>query len=628
MNRRERRVSGRKSTNSSISPAGSTADALHEAGFCHMRAGRYVEAQVSCHRALAIDCNHADTQHLMGLLSAQAQDYSRAVEWIARAIRQNPKPEYLSSLGTTLQRQGRLEEAFQVFDKAVQLRPDDTAEWINLGKILEELNRPTEALLSFQHALKLNPRYWETAIRCAILLQRLERLEEALSYFDLCNNLNPDHSLILQARGLCLRGLKRYEDYLADSRRSHALDPANVDTQNNIGDAFKLLGRHEEALPWFDLALAVRPEFTLALMGKAFALIQVHRFKEAGAIYLDLKKMGLEDVESEWNLAYVSMLTGNFEDGWREREARWNSMVRSTIYPYFSEPMWLGEQSIEGKTVLVHVDEGLGDTIQFARYLPILAARGARVVVVVPDVLVPLFSGLPGVSQCVALSSGRLPAFDFHCPICSLPLAFKTRLDTIPPPISYLPPALESRVQVWEHRLGPRNRLRAGLVWSGNPKHGNDHNRSIALRTLSRILDLDATFVSLQKDPRSDDKAVLLERTDIVDLTAGLTDFLETAALVSCLDLVISVDTSVAHLAAALGRPTWILLPYTPDYRWLLDREDSPWYPTVRLFRQTETRDYLSVLDRVRGVLSTLISASSAVKQDAPATGAVAGVVT
>jgi len=609
MNRRERRAAGQKAITPSPGSAAPTLEALHDAGLRHLRAGRILDAQVCCQQALGLDSGHADTLHLMGLLSARAQDHDHAVEWITRAIRQDPKPEYLASLATTLQQQGRLEEALQVFDKAVQLKPDDGNGWINLGKILEELNRPDEALLSLQHAHRLNPHDWETAVRCAILLQRQERLEEALAHFDLCNTLNPDHPLVLQARGLCLRGLQRYEEYLADSRRSHELDPANADTRNNVGDALKLLGRHQEALPWFDLALAARPDFTLALMGKAFALIQVHRFKEAAAIYLDLKKMKVEDVEAEWNLAFVDMVTGNFEDGWRGREARWRSVVRSTIYPEFSQAMWLGEQSVAGKTVLVHVDEGLGDTIQFARYVPMVAALGARVVLVVPEALYPLLSGFPGVSECLALSSGMpLPAFDFHCPISSLPLALKTRLDTIPPPVTYLPAAVERRAQAWEDRLGPRNRLRVGLVWSGNPKHVNDHNRSMPLRALTRILDLDASFVSLQKDPRPDDRAVLLERTAIVDLTIGLTDFVETAALVRCLDLVVTVDTSVAHLAAALGRPTWILLPYTPDYRWLLDRDDSPWYPTVRLFRQDKTRDYGKVLDRVRDELAALIA--------------------
>ena len=610
MNRRDRRAAGQKAATSSSGPPAPTPDALHQAGLGHLRAGRFLDAQSCCQQALAINPSHADTLHLMGLLSARSQHYDHAVEWITRAIRQSPKPEYLTSLGTTLQQQGRLEEALQVLDKAVQLGPDDAKGWISLGRILEDLNRPDDALLSFQQALRLNPSDWETAIRCAILLQRLERSEEALGYFDLCNKLKPDHALILQARGLCLRGLQRYEDYLADSRKSHALDPANVDTQYNIGDAFRLLGRYEEALPWFDRVLAARPDFALALTGKAFALIQLHRFEEAAAIYLDLKQSGLADAEAEWNLAFINMVTGNFEDGWRGREARWHSGVRSTIYPDFSQPMWLGEPSVEGKTVLVHVDEGLGDTIQFARYLPMLAARGARVVLVVADAQVSLFSGFPGVAQCLAMSSGPLPLFDFHVPICSLPLAFRTTLDIIPPPVSFAPASLESRVPAWENRLGPREKLRVGLVWSGNAKHANDRNRSIPLRGLSRILELDATFVSLQKDPRPEDSAVLREHTGIVDLTADLTDFVETAALVRCLDLVISVDTSVAHLAATLGRPTWILLPWMPDYRWLLDRDDSPWYPAARLFRQDESCDYDGVIDRGRDELAALIAAA------------------
>jgi hypothetical protein len=220
----------------------------------------------------------------------------------------------------------------------------------------------------------------------------------------------------------------------------------------------------------------------------------------------------------------------------------------------------------------------------------------------------PLLSALSGVSQSFPKSASTLPAFDMHCAMSSLPLAFGTRLDTIPFGILYLPAPAESRVQAWQDRLGPHNKLRVGLVWSGNPNHSNDHNRSVPLRTLSRLLDADATFVSLQKDVRPDDAAALRKRSDIIDLTADLTDFVATAALVSCLDLVITVDTSVAHLAGAMGCPTWILLPYTPDYRWLLDRDDSPWYPTVRLFRQTETRDYVTVVDRVRTALLGLVA--------------------
>lgn len=218
-------------------------------------------------------------------------------------------------------------------------------------------------------------------------------------------------------------------------------------------------------------------------------------------------------------------------------------------------------------------------------------------------------------AQCVPKSATTAPPYQFHCPLTSLPLAFGTRLATVPAETCYLPAPPLDRVQAWEQRLGPHDRLRVGLVWSGNPQHPRDRARSMPFGTMARILDLDATFVSLQKNPRADDSQALLERTDVVELTAHLTDFVETAALVSCLDLVITVDTSVAHLAAALGRPTWILLPYVPDYRWLLDREDSPWYPTVRLFRQDQRHDYAPVIERVRAELMRLVASRSGAGQ-------------
>jgi tetratricopeptide (TPR) repeat protein len=609
MNRRHRRAAARPQTKSHATGA-STAAALYDTGLGHMQAGRYLDAQMCCEQALALDSSHTDTFHLMGLLALQAKQYDLAVAWLARAIRQDPQPVYLSSLGTALQRQGRYEEALKTFDKAVQLKPDDAELWINLGNVLIDLDRPSEAVLGFQHALKLNPSRWEAANNSGYLFFRLERFEEARAHFDLCDQLQPNHSLTLHMRALALRGLKRYEESLADNLRAHELDPADHNNCNNIGDALQSLGRQEEAAAWFDKAFARKPDFIEAINNKAFSLTQLHRFDEAFAIYERLNRSGTNTPAGDWNLSLLQMLTGDFEAGWAGREARWNTPALTFAYPKFSQPKWLGQESIEGKTVLVHVDEGLGDTIHFVRYVPMVAARGARVILVVADAVYPLLSAMPGASQCLPLSAGPPAAFDMHCPIGSLPLAFRTKLDTIPSVASYLQPPAEAQMRAWEDRLGPHDRLRVGLVWSGNPAHENDHNRSLPLQTLSRILDADATFVSLQKDPKAGDKVFLVERTDIVDLTEHLTDFSETAALVSCLDLVITVDTSVAHLAAALGRPTWILLPYVPDYRWLLDRDDSPWYPTVRLFRQTETRDYASVLDRVRTALQTLISAS------------------
>ncbi len=421
---------------------------------------------------------------------------------------------------------------------------------------------------------------------------------------NLCDELQPGHAATLNQRGVALHNLNRFEEALSDNRQAQPLDPTNAGICSDIGADLHRLGRHEEALEWFDRALDLRPGFAWALKNKAVTLTEMHRFDEAVVLYRHIKRIDPENAEADWNVGLIQLRTGDFESGWATREARWKiPSFTAGYYPELSEPAWSGAEPVAGKTILLCSDEGLGDVIQLARYVPMVAARGAQVILVVPAPLCTLLSGLTGVAECLPELGRARPAFDFHCPLSRLPLAFGTRLDTIPAGTSYLPAATADRVQAWQARLGPHTKLRVGMVWSGRSTHLNDHNRSIPLRTMSRILDVGATFVSLQKEVRPDDRATLLERSEIVDLTADLTDFAETAALISCLDLVITVDTSVAHLAGALGCPTWILLPYTPDYRWLLDRDDSPWYPTVRLFRQTETREYASVLDRVRNEL-------------------------
>jgi len=585
-----------------LGAAGLSLAGLSLAGLGHLRAERYLEAQICCQQALALDPGHAGTLHLMGLLSIQSQQYDHAVEWIARAIRQDPKPEYLLSLGRTLQFQGRHEDALKTFDKAVQLKPDDAELWKNLGDALVELKRPQDALLSFQQALKLNPRHWNAASQCGLLLGDAGRLEEALAYFKLCLELRPDDPATLTSLTRCLIGLKKLELALTENQRAYQRNPGNAAACDNIGVVLDLLGREEEALPWFDRALALRPDFVDALNDKGLVLGRLHRFEESTANYRQAESLDPGNAAATLGLSHLHLLRGDFEAGWVGYKARLKMNCSARV----PQPMWLGEGNIEGKTILIFGDEGLGDSIQFARYIPAVAARGARVILAVGKPARALLSGVPGVSQCLQGSVDE--PFDLHCPISGLAPAFGTRLETIPSDVPYLPAPPHHLVQAWKDRLGPHKRLRVGLVWSGNPDHKNDHNRSSSLRAFSAMFDVDATFISLQTDPRPDDRAVLGERSDIVDLTAHLTDFVETSALMSCLDLVITVDTSVAHLAGALGRPTWILLPYLPDFRWLLDRDDSPWYPTVRLFRQGASRNYAEVIDRVRSELAALAS--------------------
>ena len=583
--------------------------ALCAAGRSHLQAGRPLEAQTCCQRLLATDPNHAGALHLMGLIALHNNQYDHALEWIARAIAQAPGAEYLASLGATLARQGRHDEALKAFDKAVQLAPDDAARWTELGDALLRVQRYDHALLAFQHVLKLDPRHQDAAYKSGVLLHNAGRFAEAVSCLDLCDELLPNHAPTLQARARALLALRKFEPALSDNLRANTLQPDNADTLNNIGACLQPLGREVEALTWFDGALKHLPNAIEILNNKANVLQELQRFDEALALYADLRSRRLNNATTDWNWALLKMLLGDFEAGWAGREARWSIPDRAP-YPNFSQPMWLGKDSIKGKTILLHVDEGLGDTIQFVRYVPMIASRGARVILAVERPIVSLLSGFPGVSQCLAFSD-PLPAFDMHCPIGSLAMIFNTRLETIPAATSYLPAPRAMRLQAWNARLGSHDRLRVGLVWSGSRTHRNDHNRSMSFLTMSRILDIDATFVSLQKDVRDNDKAALAA-SNVIDWTAELSDFADTAALVTCLDLVITVDTSVAHLAGALGCPTWILLPWTPDYRWLLERDDSPWYPSVRLFRQSERRDYADVLEPVRVELLKLIDAKTA----------------
>jgi tetratricopeptide (TPR) repeat protein len=583
MNRQERRAAARKSRSSPKDPAASTSAALYELGLAHLRSGRLMDAQVCCQQALAIDPVHADSCFLMGLLVFEAGDCDHAVNWFARALAEAVKVEYLVALGAALRRLQRFDEAARAFDKAVQLKPDNPQAWKSLANVLGEAGRADESLLAWQHVLKLDPADRDAAYQC------------------------------LEKRGNMLHAIKRFEEALTCHQQAHTLDPANPAACNNIGAALQSLQRDEEAVVWFDRAIDLKPDFVMALRNKALSFIQLGRFDEATATLEHARTIVPANADIEWNLSLLQLMAGNFDAGWVGREARWRGQMRPASYPPFSQAMWLGDADIEGKTVLVQEDEGLGDTLQFARYVPMLAGRGARVILVVRDQLYPLLSKLPGVAQCIPReSAASLPPFDLHCPLCSLPFAFQTRLATIPSDVPYLPAPSEDLVRAWKDRLdrqiADREKLRVGLVWSGNPKHDNDHNRSIPLQKLLSITDADAAFVSLQKELRAGDDA-LLAQSGIVDLTFRLTDFAETAALLSCLDLVITVDTSVAHLAGALGRPTWVLLPFVPDYRWLLGREDSPWYPTLRLFRQSERGNWSPVLDRVGCELAGRISA-------------------
>jgi tetratricopeptide (TPR) repeat protein len=610
MDRHQGQASASQSEKSSSATGTGTPAAFFEAGLRLLKAGELAEAEKCGRQALTLDAGHADSLHLMGLLCFAAKHSDLAVEWFARAIRQNPDvAAYFSSLGTVLQQQGRYDDAIKSFDRALVLQPDLSEGWYKLGEILRQQKRHDEALLSFNQALKLDPGYREAVNASALSYFETGHYEDAILCFERSLAIDPTQAGAFHWKGLCQLRLQRFEAALADCVKALELAPNHPDIINNTGLVLQRLARNAEALVYFDRAIELNPHFALAFNHRGASLAELRRFDDALASFSRATAIDPDYADAHWNRALLQLLLGDFASGWSAREWGRKSQAVGFVDRGFTKPLWRGEAPIAGKTILLHGDEGLGDTIQFSRYATMVAKLGARVILEVQDLVHPLLSAIQGVALCLPKTAAALPDFDLQCPLSGLPLAFGTRLETIPSAVSYLPAPPEPRVQVWATRLGPHDKLRVGLVWSGNPAHGNDRNRSMPLAALSSILDLDARFVSLQKDARSGDQAELFARKEIVNLTDDLSDFVDTAALMACLDLVITVDTSVAHLAGALGRPTWILLPYTPDYRWLLGRDDSPWYPTVRLFRQGEDRDYATVLTRVRAELQKRIAA-------------------
>lgn len=500
--------------------------------------------------------------------------------------------------GLAHHRAGRLAEAERHYRKALQADPDQPDALHLLGLIAHQSGKNELAAQLIARALEIKPANPEALVNLGNAQQALERRDEALASYDGALALRPDYAMAWSNRATVLQALKRYDEALASYDKALAIKPGYAEALRNRGVALHELRRYDEALASYDEALASKPDYVEALSNRGLTLQALKRHDEALASYGKALAIDPMLAEAHANEGLLRLLLGDFEQGWKQYQWRWKgAFFSSASSRSFPQPLWLGKQDIKGKTLLVHAEQGLGDTLQLARYAPVLAERGATVVLEVPPALEALLAN--SFPACRVLGEGApLPDFDLHCPFLSLPLAFDTRLDSIPAQVPYLaPPA--AAIGKWRDRLGPGGAPKIGIVWSGRSSHANDANRSIALSSLVPLRGSGARLVSLQNEVRAGDASVLAANPEILHFGAELEDFSDTAALVSLLDLVVSVDTSVAHLAGALGKPVWILLPFAPDWRWLLDRDDSPWYPTARLFRQPRIGDWDSVIDRV-----------------------------
>ena len=548
--------------------------------------GALAEAETTYREILALRPRHFDALQLLGALALQAKRYEEGVQFLTRALEIDSRQAAVhSNLAFALNALGRHEAALAAANRALALKSGFVDALNNRGVALAGAHRPDEALANFDQLLAAKPDFPEAWSNRSCALRDLGLAEEALASCDKALALRPNYAEAWSNRANALSDLNRPLEAKDSYERALAASSGFADAWNNLGLTFVDMNRHADALACYERALTLAPD----------------------------------SAETHWNRALCLLQMGDLAAGFAEYEWRWQRQRIAPSRRTFDAPLWLGDASLDGKTILLHAEQGLGDTLQFCRYATLVAKQGARVVLEVQPELTRLLTGLEGVAALVTAGE-PLPAFDYHCPLLSLPLAMRTVVDTIPAETPYLFADREASAQ-WKARIeaaAPREALKVGLVWAGGHRphvpelRKNDARRSLDIERFAPMLDVPGVqWFSLQKG----DKAVrqlnaMRERHEaarrIVDWTDALHDFADTAALVDNLDLVISVDTSTAHLAGAMNKPVWILNRLDTCWRWMLEREDTPWYPSARLFRQPTLGEWDSVIGNIKQALAAI----------------------
>ncbi len=505
-------------------------------------------------------------------------------------------PKAHNNLGNALQGIGSTTEAIRSYQRAAELRPDLADVHNNLGDALHSQGRLDEAVASYRQAVRWKPDFAEALRNLGVALGNQGKLDEAAASCRQALGVRPDYAEAHDSLGTILSEQGSLDQAADSHRRAIEIKPDFAEALNNLGSVPGKLGRPDEAAVYCRLALELKPNFAEALNNLGITLDKQGKFDDAIASYRQALRDRPDFAEAQWNLGLDLLLKGDFENGWDGYEWRWrcNEFLKRNPFPPGSR--WEGED-IRGQTIFVHCEQGLGDTIQFSRYAGMIADRGGRVVLGCQPPLKSLLGRLDGIWEIAV--TGVTPPYHYQIPLLSLPRVFKTTLATIPSKVPYLTPD-EGLVRAWQAKLPPSaGRLRVGLVWAGGPGHAN-RNKSCSLKIFAPLATVpNVTFYSLQKGPAARESADPSAGMELLDLTDQLNDFADTAALIANLDLVISVDTAVAHLAGAMARPVWTLLSFAPDWRWLLDRPDSPWYPTMRLFRQPSIGNWEAVMEAV-----------------------------
>ena len=534
----------------------------------YKRLAKWDEAAEACRRAIELAPDEAELVCSLANIHLERQQWPEAVAVFRQALEKKPQyPEALNGLGQALKGNGQYDAAREAFVQALVQRPRFLEALFNLGVTLQALERWPDAVSAYKRALEIAPHSVDVLGNLGNSLRSAREFSAATIIHQKLVSLCPNHAPAYNSLGNSLLGLKRFADAKAAFDHALALHPDDPNTLCNLGNVHLAQNQLDLAIGFYRCALQIQPGFAQAV----------------------------------FNEGLVQLLKGDLREGLPKYELRW-VLKRKACADQPPRGTWSGDTPVEGKTLLLCCEQGLGDTLQFIRYVALLNARGAKVILRVQAALKQLLSSLPGVTL-VTAEEETLPAFDLYCLLLSLPLAFGTELSTIPAAFPYIQ-APAAKVGYWREKLNRSPGLKIGIACSGNPQHRNDYNRSCPLDAFRPLAAATrCALYLLQKEVKPADATTLAQSQDFIDLSPKLHDFTDTAAVIANLDLVISVDTSVVHLAGALGKPVWTLLPFAPDWRWMLERNDSPWYPSMRLFRQPKPDDWTSVMARVAAEL-------------------------
>lgn len=578
----------------------SHADAHAYAGNVLRQLRRPEEAMAAYDRAIALRPDYAEAHFNRGVLLQQAGKARAALESYDTALSINPAFVHAYFQRGMLQiDESNLSAAVTSFDAAIAISPAHAGAHAGRGLALAELGQPDAALASFDTAIQLRPGFARVFSGRAQAQAKLGLLAEARASHDQAVLLDPRDAVIHFNRGCFLSDLKEWNGAVDSYRAAIALNPDYADAFCNLGHAQQEAGEGDAALASYSRALEIDPELSTVFNNRANLFRSRHQLADALLDYRRTTALEPNSSEAHYNIAQLALLLGDFEAGWPEYE--WRRMIqeaRAVDTRQLPLPPWFGDHTLTGKRIFIHAEQGLGDTIQFCRYVRLVADLGAHVALEVQPPLASLLANLDGVAQLV--SSGEpVPQADYQCSLMSLPGAFRTTLESIPRKVPYVC-ADPRKVARWHEILGPRTRPRVGLAWSGNPNNRNDHNRSIDLAQWIQLLPVECEYFCLQKGIRDGERQLMNSSGKFTSVESYNENFTDTAALMETLDVVVSVDTSLAHLSGALGKTTWILLCFLPDWRWLLDRSDTPWYPTATLYRQPTAGDWHSVMATVK----------------------------